>query len=339
MKKAFITGICGQDGSYLAKSLLSKGYLVHGGMRRSSNDYLARLNYLGVTNKIEHINFDLTDPYNVFDVIQSGQYDEIYNLASQSFVGASWDFPLQTTNVNANGALCILDSIKRTSQHTKIYQASTSEMYGKVIKNIQNETTPFYPRSPYGVAKLFAHSMTINYRESFGLFASCGILFNHESPLRGKEFVTKKISEQLTEVKLGKRDKIFLGNLESERDWGYAKEYVEGMWLMLQQEKADDYVLATGVKASVRQFVNWCAEALNIKIAWEGHGLHEVGINREDGKVIVAINPDFYRPAEVDLLCGDPSKAEVNLGWTPKTTVQQLAQLMVKFDYDHLKVK
>jgi GDPmannose 4,6-dehydratase len=339
IKKSLITGVCGQDGAYLAELLLSKGYIVHGGMRRSSNDYLARLNYLGIADSITHLNLDLSDTYNVFEVISKGQYDEVYNLAAQSSVGMSWDFALKTSNVNATGALCILDAIKRTSQHTKFYQASTSEMYGEVAENIQSELTPFHPRSPYAVSKQFAHSMAVNYRESFDIFACCGILFNHESPLRGKEFVTKKISTQLAEVKLGKRENILLGNLDAERDWGYAKEYVVGMWRMLQHEKADDYVLATGVKASIRQFVNWCSNALDINLIWEGTGLNEVGIDRETGKTVICIDANFFRPAEVDLLCGNPLKAKKKLGWSAKTQAQDLAELMVKFDYDNLKRK
>jgi GDPmannose 4,6-dehydratase len=292
---------------------------------------------LGITSDIVLKPFDLTDPYNVFQTVSEGQFDEFYNLGAQSFVGASWEIPLQTSQVDGIGVLHVLDAIKRTSEHTKFYQASTSEMFGLIQEPRQSEKTPFYPRSPYGVAKQFAHSMTVNYRESFGLHASSGILFNHESPLRGNEFVTKKITRQLSEVKLGTRDMIYLGNIEALRDWGYAKEYVDGMWRMLQMEEADDYVLATGQTSSVRQFVEYSAAFLDIQLEWSGEGLDEKGYDKSSGNVIVSMDKAYYRPAEVDVLLGDPSKANANLGWKSKTNIQGLAELMVKFDYDEVK--
>jgi GDPmannose 4,6-dehydratase len=332
MKKAFISGIYGQDGAYLAELLIEKGYEVFGGSRRSSLDYDYRLRILGITNRVKIKNFDLTDPYNVFDLVNRGQYDEFYNLAAQSFVGASWDIPIQTSITDGIGPLYILDAIKRTSPHTKFYQASTSEMFGLIQEERQSESTPFYPRSPYGVAKLFAHSMTVNYRESFGLHASCGILFNHESPLRGREFVTKKITQQLVEIRLGKREKLVLGNINVKRDWGYAKEYVEGMWKMLQQDQPDDYVLATGETTTVRKFIEYAAEALGFNLEWNGNGEKEVGIDSVTGKIIIQIDPSFYRPAEVDVLLGNPQKAKEKLGWRPRIKVNELAVMMAEFD-------
>ena len=337
MKKAFITGIFGQDGAYLARLLLEKGYHVVGGSRRSSLDDTYRLRVLGIEDDVSICSFDLTDPFNVFETVQRGEFDEIYNLAAQSFVGASWDLPIQTSAVNATGALHLIDAIRRSSPTTRFYQASTSEMFGLIQEEVQTEKTPFYPRSPYGVAKLFAHNMTVNYRESFGLHASSGILFNHESPLRGKEFVTKKISSQLSEVKLGKRDVVELGNLDAKRDWGYAKEYVEGMWRMLQQEKPDDYVLATGNSITVRAFVEAAAAALDFDLEWAGTGVDERGIDKRSGKIVIKINEKFYRPAEVDVLLGDASKAKEVLGWEPKTTVCELAEIMAKFDIEQVK--
>jgi len=336
MKKALITGICGQDGAYLAKFLIEKGYEVYGGRRRSSLDESYRLRVLGIADQVTLVTFDLTDPFNVFDVIQDGQFDEIYNLAAQSFVAASWDVPIQTSQVDAMGPLLMLDALKRTSSHSRFYQASTSEMFGLIQEKVQSETTPLYPRSPYGVAKQFAHSMTVNYRESFGLHASSGILFNHESPLRGLEFVTKKATRHLAEIKLGLRETLKLGNMDAKRDWGYAKEYVEGMWLMLQQETPDDYVLATGVSSTVREFVTGAAGALGFDIVWEGKGRDERGFDKSTGKLLVEVDPQFYRPAEVDVLLGNPSKAQATLGWKAETTVTDLASLMAEFDHDEL---
>lgn len=338
MKKAFVTGVCGQDGAYLANLLLSKGYHVIGGTRRSSLDYTFRLRELGIAADVEIRTFDITDQYNVYQTIEKGQFDEVYNLAAQSFVGASWELPVQTTMVDAIGPLYLLDAIRRYSPKTKYYQASTSEMYGLIKEPIQNELTPFYPRSPYGVAKLYAHSLTVNYRESFDLFACSGILFNHESPLRGEEFVTKKISMALGRIKKGSNEKLFLGNLEATRDWGYAKEYVEGMWLMLQQESPDDYVLATGKTTSVRDFVNSCANALEINLEWTGDGLNTKGIDLDSGREIIAIDPSFYRPAEVDVLLGNPGKALRELGWKAKVNVDELAKIMSIYDFERAQV-
>ena len=337
MKKAFISGIFGQDGAYLARLLVDKGYSVDGGSRRSSLDYNYRLRILGIEDSVRIKNFDLTDPYNVFEIISTGQYDEFYNLAAQSFVGASWDIPIQTSAVDAMGPLYVLDAIRRSSSHTRFYQASTSEMFGLIQEPRQSETTPFYPRSPYGVAKLFAHSMTVNYRESHNLHASSGILFNHESPLRGHEFVTKKITRQLAEIKLGYRQKLSLGNLDAKRDWGFAEEYVEGMWRMLQEPQSADYVLATGITTTVRDFVNFAGNALDIQIEWTGNGLNEIGVNKSNGNTIIEVDPKFYRPAEVDVLLGDPTKARHKLGWETKTSVAELAAIMAKFDYDEIK--
>lgn len=335
-KKALITGIFGQDGAYLASVLLQKGYEVFGGSRRSSLDFDFRLRKLGILEEIQILNFDLADPYNIMQIIWDGQFNEIYNLAAQSFVGASWDLPIQTAQVDALGPLYILDAVKRFSPKSKFYQASTSEMFGLVQEPIQNENTPFYPRSPYGVSKQFAHSMTVNYRESFGLHASSGILFNHESPLRGKEFVTKKITTQFAQIKLGMRDTLYLGNIDAKRDWGYAKEYVEGMWLMLQQDDPDDYVLATGRTSTVRQFIEFVAFEFGYNIRWDGVGLNEVGFDDATGRVLVKISPDLYRPAEVDILLGNPAKAESKLGWKANTSVQELAVMMAQFDLNEM---
>jgi len=337
MKKAFITGIYGQDGAYLAKYLLSQGYHVVGGARRSSLDETYRLRALEVESHIEVINFDLTDAYNVYSTVEHGNFTEIYNLAAQSFVGASWDLPLQTMQVDAAGPLHLLDAIKRTSPGTKFYQASTSEMFGMVQKEVQNEKTPFYPRSPYGVSKLFAHWMTVNYRESFDLFACSGILFNHESPLRGNEFVTKKITRQICEWKYGLRDHIEIGNLDAKRDWGFAEEYVRGMWLMLQQETPDDFVLATGETHSVRNFCTYAANSLDIDIKWEGKGINEIGYDCKSNREIFKVSPKFFRPSEVDILLGDPQKAKMQMGWEAQVMAEELAGLMVAYDHQQIR--
>lgn len=334
MKKALVTGVSGQDGAYLAQLLLGKGYEVYGGFRRTSHDDSYRLKVLDIEADVIKVNFDLTDRLNVFDIVSNNQFDEIYNLGAQSFVGSSWDLPHQTSEVNAMGALNLIDAVRRFSPHSKFYQASTSEMFGLIQEDLQKETTPFYPRSPYGVAKLFAHWMVKNYRESYGLHASNGILFNHESPLRGIEFVTKKITTHLAEIRKGERDTLFLGNLNAKRDWGYAKEYVEAMWLMTQQDSPDDYVVATGETSTVRQFVEYAAGAIDFDLEWVGEGVSERGIDRASGKVVVEVSPDFFRPAEVDVLIGDASKAREALGWQSKTAVQELAALMVQFDME-----
>ena len=337
MTKAFISGILGQDGAYLAEFLLKKGYEVYGGSRRSSQDELYRLKVLGIEKEVNLVPFDLLDPYNVLETIIAGQFDEFYNLAAQSFVGASWDTPILTSNTDAMGPLYVLDAIKRNSSHTKFYQASTPEMFGSFQEPSQSEGTLFYPpRSPYGVAKLFAHSMTVNYRESYKLYASSGILFNHESPLRGIEFVTKKITTQLVEISLGKRDILFLGNLDAKRDWGYAKEYVEGMWKMLQLKSGDDFVLASGKTSSVRDFVIKAAECLDFELEWDGEHLNEKAYVKSTGKQILGVDEKFYRPSEVDIPLGNPTKAKNILGWESKTDLAALAKIMVKFDYDRI---
>ena len=336
MKKALITGVTGQDGAYLAKFLLEKGYDVFGGMRKVSINELFRLQTLGVQEKVHFIDLDLTNESQVFEVIQSHQFNEVYNLAAQSSVGSSWELSIPTTNVNSVGALYLLEAIKRFSAHTKFYQASTSEMFGKVNEPIQTETTPFYPRSPYAVSKLYSHWMTINYRESFGLSACCGILFNHESPLRGAEYITKKVTSQLCEIQFGKREKLILGNLNAKRDWGYAKEYVEAMWLMLQQERLEEYVIATGKTSSVRDFVNFCCAHLGIDIIWDGEGESEKGYDRKTNKLIIEVNKDYFRPAEVDVMVGSAKKAKTRLGWEAKTNVETLASIMIDFDKDRI---
>lgn len=329
---AFITGITGQDGAYLAKFLLEKGYEVVGGRKQCSQDDISRLRILGIEDRIKFVDFDLADPYCVSDVIASNRFDEVYNLGAQSFVGSSWSSPFQVTQVNAVGVLHILDSIRRTSPETRFYQASTSEMFGLVQEPVQSERTPFYPRSPYGVSKLYAHWMTVNYRESYDLHFNSGILFNHESPLRGKEFVTRKISSHLAEIKIGRRDKLRLGNLDARRDWGYAKEYVEAMWKMLQQDKPDDYVIATGKNSTVRDFVTYAARALDFEIDWDGAGLTERGYDRATGRLLVEVVPEFFRPSEVDTLVGCAEKARRKLGWEPIVGVEELSHLMAKYD-------
>lgn len=336
MKKALITGVTGQDGAYLAKFLLEKGYDVFGGMRKVSINELFRLQTLGVQEKVHFIDLDLTNESQVFEVIQSHQFNEVYNLAAQSSVGSSWELSIPTTNVNSVGALYLLEAIKRFSAHTKFYQASTSEMFGKVNEPIHTETTPFYPRSPYAVSKLYSHWMTINYRESFGLSACCGILFNHESPLRGAEYITKKVTSQLCEIQSGKREKLILGNLNAKRDWGYAKEYVEAMWLMLQQEQLEEYVISTGKTSSVRDFVNFCCAHLGIDIIWDGEGESEKGYDRKINKLIIEVSKEYFRPAEVDVMVGSAKKAKTRLGWEAKTNVETLASIMVDFDKDRI---
>jgi GDPmannose 4,6-dehydratase len=336
-KKAFITGVTGQDGAYLAAFLLNKGYIVEGGVALNSNDYNYRLKVLGIHELIKLIPFNLNDIYNIINVVKLGQYDEIYNLAAQSFVGSSWSCPVQTSQVNSLGALHLLEAIRTHSPETKFYQASTSEMFGQVQEALQSETTPFYPRSPYGVSKLYAHWMTVNYRESYNLFTCSGILFNHESPLRGIDFVTKKVSRQMAEIKLGHRTTLKLGNLNAQRDWGYAKEYVVGMWKMLQHSNPDDYVLATGRTSTVRDFVSSTARALDLDIRWEGSGTSEIGIENQTNRVLVEVDKEYYRPAEVQVLLGNAEKAKKELRWSAKTQISELAELMAEFDYNEVK--
>jgi GDPmannose 4,6-dehydratase len=333
MRKALITGVTGQDGAYLTKLLLEKGYKVYGAYRRISHPVMTRLEWLGVHRDLEMVEFELSEVNNINRIIRDIQPDELYNLAAQSFVGSSWEQPDYTTDINAVGVLRILEAIRTFSPHTRFYQASTSEMFGKVKATPQSEETPFHPRSPYGVAKVYGHFITMNYRESFGLHASSGILFNHESPLRGKEFVTRKVTLGLARIAHGDPHPIVLGNLDAKRDWGFAGDYVEGMWRMLQQDEADDYVLATGTTSSIRVFIELAASALGYDIEWSGSGLDEKGIDRKSGKTMITISDKFYRPSEVELLLGDPSKANQKLGWQAKVTVQQLAKMMADADF------
>ena len=336
MKKAFITGITGQDGAYLSKLLLEKGYEVHGGVRRISQPETVRLEKLGVLKDVQLHEFDLAEMNNIYRTIRATPVDEFYNLAAQSFVGTSWELPIYTADVDGMAVVRILDTLRTMAPETRFYQASTSEMFGLVQEVPQSETTRLYPRSPYGVAKVYGHYITMNYRESFGLHASSGILFNHESPLRGKEFVTRKITLALARLARGGSDPVVLGNLDARRDWGFAGDYVEGMWRMLQQDVADDYVLATGVTTPIRDFVTFAAEALGMQPEWSGAGVTETATDAKTGKRIVEVSEKFFRPAEVDLLIGDASKAEAKLGWKAKVSVRELAEMMARDDYDAL---
>jgi len=332
--KALITGINGQDGAYLAKLLLEKGYEVHGGdRRRSSFREDSRLGFLGIKNEIRSIEFDLLDYPNINKVIYEEKYDEVYNLAAQSFVKTSFDTPMHTTDVDGLGVLRILEAIRHFSKSTKFYQASTSEMFGLVQEVPQSEKTPFYPRSPYGVAKLYGHWITKNYRESYKLHASSGILFNHESELRGLEFVTKKIVNSAVNIVRGNQKSLILGNLDSFRDWGHAEDYVYGMYLMVQSDKPDDYVLATGVTTSIRDFVTKTFKYLGIQVDWGGFGEFECGKNQANGEIIVSVSEEFYRPSEVELLVGDSSKARRELNWEPKVNLDELIKRMVNFEF------
>lgn len=341
MKKALITGITGQDGSYLAEFLLSQGYIVHGLIRRSSSFNTGRIDHIYQDPHVDNRNLilhygDVSDSSNLSRLLEKIAPDEIYNLSAQSHVRVSFDLPEYTADVTGLGTLRLLDAIREAKIPARFYQASSSEMFGKAEEIPQKESTPFHPRSPYGCAKVFAHWITKNYRESYGLFASSGILFNHESPRRGETFVTRKITRGFAKIALGLADKIHLGNLEAKRDWGYAPDYVEGMHMMLQHHEADDFVLATGETHSVREFAEKAGKAVGLNLRWEGQGIDEVGIDTNSGKVIVAIDPNYFRPAEVDLLIGDYSKAAEKLGWKPKTTFDQLVELMAKADYDDL---
>ncbi len=331
-KKAFITGITGQDGAWLAKLLLDKGYKVYGGIRRTSRRNLETLEFLGIASRVELVDFELIEYSNIFEVIGRIKPDEFYNLAAQSFVATSFVQPIMTSVVNGLGVAYILDAIRAVSPKTKFYQASTSEMFGKVQESPQTETTPFYPRSPYGVAKLYAHWMTVNYRESYGLFAVSGILFNHESELRGPEFVTRKISMNVARWAKGRGKVLELGNLDSRRDWGYAKEYVEGMYRMMQAAKPDTYVLATGHAATIREFVTKAFAVIGRKVAWRGVGKKSRGFDHKTGELLVRVNPKFYRPAEVEYLKGDAGKARRVLRWRPKVDISKLVKIMVLHD-------
>lgn len=334
MKSAIITGITGQDGAYLAELLLEKGYTVYGTYRRTSSVNFWRIEELQIDKNINlHlIEYDLTDLSASIRLLETTGATEVYNLAAQSFVGVSFDQPITTAQITGIGPVNLLEAIRIVNPAIRFYQASTSEMFGKVQAVPQIESTPFYPRSPYGIAKLYAHWMTINYRESYGIFGASGILFNHESPLRGREFVTRKITDGVAKIKLGKQDVLELGNMDAKRDWGYAKEYVEGMWRMLQADKPDTYVLATNRTETVRDFVSMAAKAADFDLAWEGAAENEIGIDRNSGKTLVKVNPKFYRPAEVELLIGNPEKAKNELGWQPETTLEQLCQMMVEAD-------
>lgn len=339
MKKALITGITGQDGSYLAELLLEKGYQVHGIIRRSSSFNTGRINHLYQDPHKENVNLflhygDLSDSSSLNKLIREIKPDEVYNLGAQSHVKVSFDIPEYTGDITGIGTLRLLEAVRQENPTAKFYQASSSEMFGKVQEIPQKETTPFYPRSPYGAAKMYSYWITVNYRESYGMHTSNGILFNHESPRRGETFVTRKITKGLSRIKLGKEQKLYLGNLDAKRDWGYAKDYVEGMWLMLQQSTGDDYVLAMNETHTVREFCELAAKELDIDLIWEGTGTEEKGIDQKTGQTIIEIDPKYFRPAEVDLLIGDATKAQQQLGWQPKTSFHQLVQIMVQADLE-----
>jgi len=339
MKRALITGITGQDGAYLAEFLIEKGYEVHGIKRRSSSFNTARIDHLYQDPHDKDLRFilhygDLTDATNLIRVIQEVKPHELYNLAAQSHVKVSFESPVYTANVDALGALRLLEAIRilKLEKKTRFYQASTSEIYGKVQEVPQTENTPFYPRSPYGVAKLYAYWVTVNYREAYGIFACNGILFNHESPIRGETFITRKITRALARIKLNLQDCLYVGNLNAKRDWGHAKDYIEMQWLMLQQDKPEDYVIATGIQHSVRECISVAADCLDMRISWRGEGPDEKGVDEKSGKVVVAIDPRYFRPTEVDTLLGDPSKARQKLGWKARYTFEELISEMVEAD-------
>ena len=342
-KTALITGITGQDGAYLAEFLLNKGYIVHGIKRRSSSFNTVRIDHLYRDLHERDVNFfmhygDLTDSTNLIRIVQNVKPDEIYNLAAQSHVQVSFETPEYTANSDAIGTLRLLEAIRilGLENKTKFYQASTSELYGKVQEIPQSETTPFYPRSPYGAAKLYAYWVTVNYREAYGIYACNGILFNHESPLRGETFVTRKITMAVAKIKSGLQEKLYLGNLDAKRDWGFAGDYVEAMWLMLQQDEPDDFVIATGKMHSVRDFVELAFGEVGIDIQWHGEGVDEVGVDAASGDVLIAIDPRYYRPTEVELLLGDPTKAKEKLGWVAKVELRELVKMMVEGDMGKL---
>ena len=333
-KTALITGITGQDGAYLAQLLLDKGYTVYGAYRRTSSVSFWRIDELGIQQhpQLHLVEYDLTDLGASIALVQKVQPTEIYNLAAQSFVGVSFEQPSTTAQITGLGALNLLEAIRLVNPKIRFYQASTSEMFGKVQAIPQEESTPFYPRSPYGVAKLYAHWMTVNYRESYNIFGASGILFNHESPLRGREFVTRKITDAVAKIQLGQLDVLELGNLDAKRDWGYAKEYVEGMWRMLQVDEPDTFVLATNRTETVRDFVRMAFKGAGVSVDFQGSAEDETAVDVATGKTVVRVNPKFYRPAEVDLLIGNPTKAKNVLGWAPQTTLEQLCQMMVEAD-------
>lgn len=344
MKRALITGINGQDGSFLAELLLEKGYEVYGILRRKSVVDYGNVDH--IKDKIHFIYADMTDVVSLISAMKESQADEVYNLAAQSFVATSWDQPILTANIDALGVTNLLEAIRIVKPEARYYQASTSEMFGKVQAIPQDENTPFYPRSPYGVAKLYGHWITKNYRESFGLFACSGILFNHEGERRGLEFVTRKITNTVARIKLGLADHLELGNLDAKRDWGHSKDYVKAMWLMLQQDEPDDYVVATGVTRTVRDFVKIAFEKVGIEIEFSGEGVNEVGKDKATGKVLVQVNPKFFRPAEVELLIGSPKKAEEKLGWTREISFEEMVDRMIandlaitQLEIDYKKIK
>jgi GDPmannose 4,6-dehydratase len=344
MKKALITGVTGQDGSYLAEFLLQKGYEVHGVRRKNSTDNTLNIDYILNSKKISDNRFflhygDITDNTSLIEIISKQSFDEVYHLSAQSHVHTSFLIPEYTTSVNALGSMKILEVLKKFSSETKFYNASTSELFGKVLEPIQNEKTPFNPVSPYSISKLFCHLMTKNYKEAYGMFTCSGILFNHESPRRGLSFVSRKITQSVSKIKLGLEDKLTLGNLYSKRDWGFAKEYVEAMWLMLQNKFPADYVIGTGKNYSIKDFVEKSFNHLGISLAWEGSGLKEVGINIDNNKVVVDIDKYYYRPAEVDELLADPSKAKKELNWSHKTDLDKLVSMMIENDYNFFKNK
>lgn len=334
MKRAIITGITGQDGAYLTELLLNKGYEVYGTYRRTSSVNFWRIEELGIEKhpNLHLVEYDLTDQANSTRMVKDIMPDEIYNLAAQSFVGVSFEQPITTTQITGLGCVHLLEAIRIVNPKIRFYQASTSEMFGLVQEIPQTEKTPFYPRSPYGVAKLYAHWMVVNYRESYNIFASSGILFNHESPLRGREFVTRKITDSVAKIKLGKLDYLELGNLDASRDWGFAKDYVKGMYLMLQAPSPDTYVLATNKTVTVREFVKMSFKIVGIELEFSGKDENEIGKDKANGKTLVKVNPKFYRPAEVDLLIGDPEKAKKLLGWVPECSLEDLCSMMVKAD-------
>ena len=334
MKSAVVTGITGQDGAYLAELLLSKGYKVYGTYRRTSSVNFWRIGELGISNdpNLHLVEHDVTDLSASIRLLQQAEAQELYNLAAQSFVGVSFDQPITTAEITGVGPVNLLEAIRIVNPKTRFYQASTSEMFGKVQAVPQSESTPFYPRSPYGAAKLYAHWMTVNYRESYGIFGSSGILFNHESPLRGREFVTRKITDSVAKIKLGKLDCVALGNLDAKRDWGFAREYVDAMWRMLQADEPDTFVVATNRTETVRDFVRMAFKAADMDIDFSGSGESETAVDTATGNTVVRVDPRFYRPAEVDLLIGDPSKAKAKLGWEAKTTLEKLCGLMVEAD-------
>ncbi len=337
MKRVFITGVLGQDGAYLSQYLLEKGYRIYGGVRPSGARDTWRLDHFGIAGEIEFVECDLGDQDRIDAILKQYQPDEFYNLAAQSFVARSFEEPVYTSKIDGIGVLYILEAIRHHSPHTRFYQASSSEIFGRVHGIVQDESTPFYPVSPYGVAKLFGHCMTINYRDAYGLYACCGIFFNHESPLRGIEYVTRKITDGLARVQLGLIDVLSLGNLDARRDWGYAGDYVELMHLMLSQDRAEDYVVATGETHSAREFAELAGQAIGMEIEWVGEGVEGKGIDRKTGKVVIDVNEKFYRPTEIGEIRGSARRAADKLGWKPKVSFEDLVRMMARQDYDRVK--